>query len=97
MIYNLDKYPGIRPGSRGVAYVYRWISMRPKRYIVWSTDEVDLDDPFQKVWFIKQVLTHGRAEDVAALDWDEVRTLIPELELPGEIAALWEDYFNAVK
>ena len=71
--------------------------MRPKRYIVWSTDEVDLNDPFQKIWFIKQVLTHGRAEDIAALDWDEVRTLMPELGLPGEIATLWEDYFNAVK
>jgi len=71
--------------------------MQPKRYIVWSTDEVDLNDPFQKNWFIKQVLTHGRAEDVAALDWDEVRTLMPELELPREIAALWEDYFDAVE
>lgn len=43
--------------------------MRPKRYIVWSTEEVDLDDPFQKTWYIKQVLTHGRTEDIAALDW----------------------------
>lgn len=71
--------------------------MQPKRYIVWSTDEVDLNDPFQRNWFIRQVLTHGRAEDIAALDWEEVRTLMPELELPREIAALWEDYFNAFK
>lgn len=71
--------------------------MRPKRYIVWSTDEVDLNDPFQKMWYTKQVLTHGRAEDVAALDWDEVRALMPELELPREIAALWGDYFDAAK
>ncbi len=71
--------------------------MQPKRYIVWSTDEVDLNDPFQKNWFIRQVLTHGRAEDIAALDWEEIRTLMPELELPREIAALWEDYFNAFK
>jgi hypothetical protein len=75
----------------------RKVSMRPSRYIVWSTDDVDLKDPFQKKWFMKQVLTHGRSEDIAALDWDEVRTLIPELDLPVEIAALWEDYFNAVK
>jgi hypothetical protein len=71
--------------------------MRPKKYIVWSTDEVDQNDPFQKMWFVKQVLTHGRAEDIAALDWDEVKALMPELDLPEEIAALWEDYFNAVK
>ncbi len=71
--------------------------MRPKRYIVWSTNEVDLEDPFQKKWFMKQVLTHGRSEDIAALDWEEIRTLMPELDLPRDIAALWEDYFNAVK
>lgn len=71
--------------------------MRPKRYIVWSTEEVDLDDPFQRKWYLRQVLTHGRAEDIAALDWDEVKKLLPELDLPREIAALWEDYFNAVK
>lgn len=71
--------------------------MRPKRYIVWSTNEVDLEDPFLKIWFIKQVLTHGRSEDIAALDWEEIRTLMPELDLPRDIAALWEDYFNAVK
>lgn len=71
--------------------------MRPKRYIVWSTDEVDLNDPFQKMWYIKQVLTHGRAEDIAALDWDELEPLLPDLDLPQEIAALWKDYFNARK
>jgi hypothetical protein len=71
--------------------------MRPKRYIVWSTDEVDLADPFQKIWYIKQVLTHGRSEDIAALDWDEIKALMPDLDLPGEITALWEDYFDAVK
>ncbi len=71
--------------------------MRPKRYIVWSTDEVDLGDPFQRTWYLKQVLTHGRAEDIAALDWDEVERLLPKFDLPMDIAALWEDYFHAVK
>ncbi|OFW55353.1 MAG: hypothetical protein A2V52_04835 [Actinobacteria bacterium RBG_19FT_COMBO_54_7] len=71
--------------------------MRPKRYIVWSTDEVDLDDPFQRKWYIKQVLTYGRAEDIAALDWDEIESLLPELDLPRHIKAMWEAYFNAAK
>jgi len=71
--------------------------MRPKRYIVWSIDEVDLTDPFQRTWYLKQVLTHGRSEDIAALDWDEVEQQMPQLDLPREIASLWEDYFNVVK
>lgn len=70
--------------------------MRPKRYIVWSTEEVDLRDPFQKKWYIKQVLTHGRSEDIAALDWDELERVLPSIDLPKEIAALWEDYFHAL-
>lgn len=71
--------------------------MRPKRYIVWSTNDIDLTDPFQRTWYLKQVLTHGRAEDIAALDWDELERLIPRLDLPREISALWEEYFKAVK
>jgi hypothetical protein len=69
--------------------------LRPKRYIVWSKEELDLSDPFQRDWYIRQVLTHGRAEDVASLDWDELRGLLPRLDLPEEIAALWEEYFRA--
>lgn len=69
--------------------------MRPKRYIVWSKNEIDLKDPFQRKWYIKQVLTHGRAEDIADLDWEEVRKLLPELELPTNILRLWKNYFNA--
>ena len=70
--------------------------MRPKKYIVWSTiKEIDLEDPWQKKWYIKQVLTRGRAEDIAALDWEELKKLIPELDLPGDVKRLWENYFNA--
>lgn len=67
--------------------------MKPKRYIVWSKKEIDLDDPFQKKWYIQQVLTHGRAEDVTALDWKEIKKLLPSLELPAHIRKLWENYF----
>jgi hypothetical protein len=69
--------------------------MQPKTYIVWSKKDIDLADPFQRKWYIKQVLTYGRAEDVAALDWDEIKALLPELNLQKHIAKLWERYFSA--
>jgi len=69
--------------------------MKPKRYIVWSTNkEIDLTDPRQRKWYIGQVLSNGRAEDIAELDWDEVRRLLPELNLPKRVRRLWEDYFR---
>jgi hypothetical protein len=68
--------------------------IKPKRYIVWSTDkEINLDDPFQRKWYIQQVLTYGRTEDIMELDWEEVEKLLPELRLPETIKALWEEYF----
>lgn len=67
--------------------------MRPKRYIVWSKNNLELKDPFQKNWYIQQVLTHGRAEDISALDWKEIKRLLPELNLPPFIRSLWERYF----
>jgi len=67
----------------------------PKRYIVWSKNEIDLDDPFQRLWYLRQVLTRGRAADVADLDWEEIRSLFPRLNLPSPIRHLWEDYFKS--
>ncbi len=64
--------------------------MKPKRYIVWSKRALDLSDPWQRKWYLRQVLIHGRAEDVSALDWDEVRGALPELDLPTEVRSLWE-------
>lgn len=66
----------------------------PKRYIVWSKQEIDLQDPWQRQWWIQQVLVHGRSEDLAALDWEVVRELMPKLDLPAEIRSLWETYFR---
>ena len=69
--------------------------IHPKRYIVWSTNkEIDLSDPWQRKWYIGEVLSNGRAEDIAELDWDEVRKLLPELNLPKRVGSLWEDYFK---
>ena len=67
--------------------------MKPKRYIVWSKENIDLENPFQKKWYVQQVLTHGRTEDIAALDWSELKKLLPELQLPIHVRRLWEDYF----
>jgi hypothetical protein len=68
---------------------------RPKRYIVWSKSEIDLKDPFQRLWYFQQVLTKGRATDVADLDWEEIKSVLPRLSLPTPIRQLWEDYFAA--
>ena len=53
--------------------------------------------PWQRKWYIKQVLINGRAEDIAELDWEEIKALLPELELPKDIKSLWEDYFASEK
>jgi len=71
--------------------------MKPKTYIVWSKDEIDLSDPWQRKWYIKKVLTQGRAEDVAQLDWEEVKLLLNEPDIPRNIKILWEDYFSYVE
>jgi hypothetical protein len=72
------------------------MKVKPKKYIVWSVDRpLDLSNPWIKKWFIKQVLTKGRAEDVAQLDWEEVKRLLSELDLPENIKSLWEDYFDS--
>lgn len=67
----------------------------PPRHIVWSTDRVDLADPFQRKWYIRQVLEHGRAEDIATLDLDEVDALLDELNLPRHLRSLWADFLEA--
>lgn len=69
--------------------------IRPPRHIVWSTDRVDLTDPFQRKWYIRQVIEHGRADDIATLDLVEVDALLDELNLPRHIHDLWADFFEA--
>ncbi len=60
------------------------------RNIVWSTDHLNMDDPFQRRWYLRQVLTNGRAENIRALDMDEVARTLDELGLPQEIYRLWK-------
>jgi len=64
------------------------------RYIVWSTDAVDQNDPFQRRWLLRQVLMHGRAEDIRRLDFDEIERELDQLNLPSEIDSLWRNYLE---
>jgi len=64
------------------------------RYIVWSTDQVDPSDPFQRRWLLRQVLTHGLAADIGALDFDEIERELDNLHLPPEIDSLWRMYLE---
>jgi len=70
--------------------------MKIPRHIVWSTDkgeDIDLNVPENRRWWIKQVLMNGRMEDILSLDLDEVERTLPELYLPRPIKKLWSDYF----
>jgi len=68
--------------------------VHPPRHLVWSTDTIDLSDPFQKRWLLRQTLMHGRAEDVRALKIEEIRRELDQLDLPKEIENLWRRYLE---
>ncbi|HNR02625.1 MAG TPA: hypothetical protein PKK59_08830 [Anaerolineaceae bacterium] len=69
--------------------------IHPPRHLVWSTDKVDLSNPFQKRWYLQQILIHGTAEDIRRLDKDEVAREIDHLNLPLEIESLWRDHLGS--
>ncbi len=68
----------------------------PPRHIVWSTDQVDLRDPFQRRWYLRQVLMHGRSEDIRALNIQEIRQELETLDLPSDIYLLWKRYLESM-
>jgi hypothetical protein len=68
--------------------------LHPPTYIVWSTDQIDLSDPFQRCWYIQQVLTHGRMEDIRALSLDEIAAELDEIILPEDVRSLWQRFFE---
>jgi hypothetical protein len=63
-------------------------------YIVWSTDRLQLDDPFQRRWLLKQTLTRGRAEDIRKLSLNEIALELDNLNLPEEVYSLWKHYLE---
>jgi hypothetical protein len=66
----------------------------PPRHIVWSTDRRDLNDEFQRKWYLRQVLTHGRAADIRTLDLHEVARGLDELNLPPDLYSLWSRFLQ---
>ena len=69
-------------------------TLHPPAYIVWSTDQVDLSDPFQRCWYIQQVLTQGRLEDIRTLNLDEVAAVLDEIILPEDVRSLWQRFLE---
>ncbi|OGO35430.1 MAG: hypothetical protein A2W35_18575 [Chloroflexi bacterium RBG_16_57_11] len=68
--------------------------VNPPPHIVWSTDQLDLSDPFQRRWYLRQVLTHGLAEDIRSLDVEEISRELDQLDLPPEIYSLWKSFLT---
>ncbi len=68
--------------------------LHPPRHIVWSTERLDLRDPFQRRWYLRQVLSHGRASDIQTLDLSEILRELDALQLPAEIHSLWQRFFE---
>jgi len=66
----------------------------PPRHIVWSTQHLDLTDPFQPVWYLRQVLSHGRTTDIRSLDLAEVERELDTLQLPDDIWQLWKHFLE---
>jgi len=55
---------------------------------------VDLADPFQRKWYIRQVLLHGRANDIRSLNLEEVALLLDDLGLPPQLYSLWKNFLE---
>jgi hypothetical protein len=72
------------------------MNARPPRYILWSADNVDPRDPFQKRWLLRQTLTRGRAEDIRALDLAEIKNELENLDLPENVLDFWRRYLEAL-
>ena len=68
--------------------------IHPPRHIAWSTNEIDLSDPFQRRWYLRQVLTHGRVADIRGLNLTEIERELDNLDLPLEIYSLWKYFFE---
>ncbi len=67
----------------------------PPRHIVWSTDRVDLSDPFQRRWYLRQILMHGRSEDIRKLDLEQVESELDQLSLPPDLNQLWKMFLES--
>ena len=69
-------------------------AFHPPRHIVWSTNQLDLADPFRRRWYLRQVLMHGHAEDLRQLDLSEVERELDALHLPDHLIRLWRRFLE---
>jgi len=69
------------------------------KHIVWSVDleKLDFSKPSIRRWWITTVLREGTARDIAELDFEEVKRLLPSLYLPKPVKDLWAAYFDSRK
>ena len=98
MLY-LNRRGRLAPDMRrtGAVISEAWITMvdfYPPRHIVWSTQHLDLTDSFQRGWYLRQVLSHGRTTDIRRLDLAEVERELDTLQLPAEIWQLWKRFLE---
>jgi hypothetical protein len=70
------------------------MTFHPPRHLVWSTDTINLRDPFQKRWLLRQTLVYGRAEDICNLDLEEMARDLEKLNLPNHVYSLWHRYLE---
>lgn len=75
-------------------YNFNMTTLRPPTYIVWSTDQVDMSDPFQRRWYIQRVLTYGRIKDIRTLNLDEVAAALDDMILPEDVRSLWQPFLE---
>ena len=84
--------PGVIIGDEGITMAI----IIPPRHIVWSTDRLDLSDPFQRRWYLRQVIMHGRSDDICTLDFKEVRQELDTLDLPSDLYQLWKKFLESI-
>ena len=94
----MDQEPCLLTVSPGVIIRDEGITMAtiiPPRHIVWSTDRLDLDDPFQHRWYLRQVIMHGRSDDIRDLNFEEIEQELDTLDLPSDLYQLWKKFLEA--
>lgn len=53
-----------------------------------------MSDPFQRRWYIQQVLTYGRIKDIRTLNLDEVAAALDDMILPEDVRSLWQRFLE---
>ncbi len=59
-----------------------------------TAERLDLADPFQRQWYLRQALSHGRTADIRGLDLAEVERELDALQLPPEIWQMWKHFLE---